>query len=433
MITRRHLVQAGTAVAGAAGLGLVAQTSGTDTDLGVPRPDTVIPLSYFGTHVHDPRGNWPAFRFGQLRLWDTRTTWFNLQPEAGRWDFDRLDGIVSAAARRDVAIVMPLGMPPRWAASRADEPSPYGVLGAASEPRNLDDWQRFVTTIAQRYRGRIRTYELWNEVNVGAGFFTGSAEAMLELQRVAFEALKAVDGSITFVSPSSVGESDGQLAWFERYMGLMRGRWADVVAYHFYTPRRSPEALLPLALRVRRIAERTGSGKLPLWNSESGYRVNWGQKAEPGGTMNSWPNLAPELAAAYFVRAAVLGWAAGLDAFFSYAYENGFMGLVGPGMTSSPVTEAADACVGWLVGARLIGLSRREGVLLAELRRGSARVWLAWSEDDRPRAWLPPESLGLRAAATLAGQALRIEGAAVPCAAMPIVLAADAAALRSRS
>lgn len=429
MIQRRRALQWMAAFAGG-GSGLPSQALEA---LPAPRSDLPIPLGYFGLHVHDPRQNWPALRFGRLRLWDTRTTWYNLQPEPERFDFERLDGIVDRASRAGVEVVMCLGMPPRWAASRPDEPSPYGAsaLGASSEPRSLVEWERFVRTVGARYKGRLRHYELWNEVNPGTGFYTGTPQALLEVQRVAYETLKAIDPGITFIAPSSVGESEGQLAWFERYLSLMRGRWADVLSYHFYTPRRAPEALLPLAARVRRIADRTGHARLPLWNSESGYRVNWGQTRTPGGTMDSWPNLAPETAAAWAARSAVLGWAAGLDAFFWYAYENGFMGLVGPGMSRSVITDTLGLAVNRLSGARLQKLHRQSGALVATLERDGAAFAMVWSEDDSPRPWAAGPGLPAQAATGWDGTPLAIEaGGMLRIGAMPILVAADAAALR---
>lgn len=371
-----------------------------------------VPLSYFGMHVHDPIKNWPDAPFGRLRLWDTRTAWFNLQPARERFDFARLDAIVEAAARRSVEVVLPLGMTPSWAASRPLEPSPYGnqAVGGASEPQDIDDWRRFVQAVAERYRGRIHHYELWNEVNAGAGFFSGNAEAMLALQRVAYDTLKAVDPANVVISASSVGESDAQLAWFERYLRLMNGRHADVVAYHFYTPRKAPEALLPLVGKVRGIMQRTGNGALPLWNTESGYRVDWGQDTPATGIMGTWPNLAPALAAAYLSRAYLLGWAAGLNGFFWYASDNGLMGLAPRGAVTSTVTQAMRFTARWLVGARLGACQTQDGIAQCALQRGAEPFWMVWTIDDAERSWALPAHINAERAYRLNGEPVPFKG-----------------------
>lgn len=393
-----------------------------------------VPASYFGLHVHDPTAVWPDFQFGRLRLWDTRTTWFNLQPERGRWDFTRLDAIVNVALKRGVEVVLPLGMTPRWAAARPEEPSPYNLPGAASEPSDIQLWQRYVQTVGERYKGRIRCYELWNEVNAGAGFFTGTPTALLELQRVAFETLKVIDLGITFVAPSTEGESEHKFVWFERYLSLMQGRYADAVSYHLYSPRKSPEAMLPMAERARKIMTRTGCGHMPLWNTESGYRVDWGQSKVPGGTMATWPNLAPRTAAAWVVRAYLLGWAAGLDAFFWYAYDNQLMGMVSSALKPTEVSDAMKLVSRWLAGSVVERVEKdTDSVMWAQTSLSGVRRWWVWTSDDVIRAWSVPAGWGARFSARINGDPRALQsGGVVLLGGMPILLARDSRELSLR-
>ena len=58
------------------------------------------------------------------------------------------------------------------------------------KPADLQAWARYVRTTAERYRGRVRHWEIYNEVNfnppaVPAGF-SGSTAEYLELQRIAW-------------------------------------------------------------------------------------------------------------------------------------------------------------------------------------------------------------------------------------------------------
>ena len=389
----------------------------------LPNRPQPVPLTYFGLHIHDPDTRWPSFKFGRLRLWDTRTSWMHLQPARERWDFTRLDKFVSLALQAGVQPVLPLGLTPTWASARPTERSPYNVPGAAAEPADLDDWRHYVRTVALRYKTRIAHYEIWNEVNAGAGFFSGTAERMLELQQAAYAELKSVDPAITVISPSVEGSTEDKFVWFERYMALMRGRYADVVAYHFYDPRRPPESLPGLVRRVRSITERYGAGHLPIWNTESGYRVDWSDSAAITGTWATWPNLAPEQAAAWLVRAYLLGWMAGLDGFFWYSYDNKVMGMTPASRADGPITRAYGALVRRLAGRTLSDLRIEDGIASVLVRGPAGPCRWVWNTQAGERDWQPPADWQASVLAPLLGNAVPLRRGNISIAAMPILLA----------
>lgn len=403
--------------------------AGAERTTSLPARAQPVPLGYFGLHMHEPATPWPQLPFGRLRLWDTRTSWMHLQPARDRWDFSRLDRFIALAQQANVAPVLPLGLTPTWASARPDERSPYNVPGAAAEPADLADWRLYVRTVVQRYRGRIAHYEIWNEVNAGAGFYTGSPERLLDLQRAAYEELKAVDPAITVIAPSVEGVTEDKFRWFERYMALMRGRWADVLAYHFYHPRLPPEVLPDAVRRVRAIADRHGAAQLPLWNTESGYRIDWGGTEPVTGTMGTWPNLAPAKAGAWLARCYLLGWLTGLDGYFWYSYDNRIMGMTPRARGDSPVVQALAATVARLRG-RLVGAWQVDGNVASVLVAGSSSPtrWV-WTTDDEPRDWRLPAEWGARAAVTLPGASVPVDQGRVALSGMPVIVAASRDAL----
>jgi hypothetical protein len=315
--------------------------------------------------------------------------WLDLEPKPGQWDFSRLDRYVAMAGLVGSEILLPFGMTPAWASARPNEKGTYRPGGDSAEPGRLEDWENYVRTVARRYKSRIRHYELWNEVNAGTGFFSGTPEAMFNLQKSAYRVVKEIDPGATFVSPSSVGEAPHQLKWFESYLALGAARHADVIAYHFYQPRKKPEAILELVQKVREIMARQGAASKPLWNTESGYRMALGQKkalaADP-----SWPALEPEVAAAFVARALILGWWAGLDRFYWYAWDNIDLGLIGPDAAVTPAGRAYLATARWMTGARFTACNEKGSVWLCELRRGDQRNWLVWSSTENELRWRVP-------------------------------------------
>lgn len=297
-----------------------------------------IDSRYFGMHIHrfhDPRLV-PAVEFGSWRLWDSGTSWKDLQPTKEAWDFRRLELALSIAQKRGVEVGLVLGMTPRWAAARPAEQS-FAGEGAASEPRDFADWDNYVRTVALRYKGRIHFYEIWNEP-AGAGFYTGTVPQMVELASRAYRIIKEADPRAIVVSPSPAKASS--IAWFSQFVSAGGMSHADVVGYHFYTDSRTPEDLIPLVVSVRTVLTKYGIRK-PLWNTESGVAND--------GTPNSGLQVGP---AAHLARWLILGACLGLDRFHYYAWDNGGLGLFDPERVSIRPQGLAYAQVGkWLKGS----------------------------------------------------------------------------------
>lgn len=149
--------------------------------------------------------SFPPVNFKSLRLWDAQTTWLLLEPQKGQWDFTILDRFVNEAVARNQNITPVLGQSPTWASARPGDVS-YNGKGAPAEPRDIQDWRNYVSTVATRYRGKIKFYEIWNEPN-DRTFYTGSIPKMVELTNEAAAVLKRVDPTITVISPPPYVES----------------------------------------------------------------------------------------------------------------------------------------------------------------------------------------------------------------------------------
>jgi len=294
-----------------------------------------FPIVFFGMHVHNNPGQperWPSIPIGSLRLWDARVSWPQLEAKRGEWQFARLDTYVDWAQAHGVQILLPLGLSPTWASARPQEPSAYGSAagsgaGYAAEPASPDDWRTYVRTVAQRYKGRIRYYELWNEVT-DKGFFTGSVVDLASLARVAKEELKAVDPSIQLVGPSAVSLGERQTARPAEFMAAAGRGVADIASFHLYHGDHAPELKLGMAPNIRRQLVNRGFGDVPMWNTETGYYM-----APPPalvGKSDGKYNITPQEAAAYLPRDMLLGRAMGFERFFWFAWDNDFLGFLEP-------------------------------------------------------------------------------------------------------
>lgn len=412
-IDRRQLLGAvgGSVLVGGLGLGFAADSASRP----LQPPAEPVPRAYFGLHVHrlaerqpwsrhgDQLTAWPDIAFGTLRLWDALVAWPSLQPEPGRWRFEALDRLVHMAERAGVQVLLPLGLSPSWASARPTEASSYRP-GNAAEPGNMDHWRHYVRTVAQRYRGRIRQYEIWNEINL-KGFFSGSLETMVELARIAHGEIKQIDPAAVVVSPSVTGDGKHP-QWLARYLGLGGGQWADVIGYHFYVPKSAPEAMLPVIQEVQHIMGQHGLAQRPLWNTETGW---WIENLQPtqrlGAAGADWRALNQAMAAAYVARSLLLGWSAGLGRFCWYAWDNTDMGLFDMASQSPKAAATAYArVVDWLTGRHVSACSVQDGIWRCELVGPDGhKLRVVWREQGSPTEWPVPQRWGVSGFESLQG------------------------------
>ena len=308
-----------------------------------------VPPEYFGLHIHraDSSTAWPQARFGSWRLWDAYVQWTHLQPEKGKWEFQRLDRYVKLAAANHVSLLLPLGLSPGWASSRPGEHSSYGE-GRAAEPKSMDDWRTYVRTVAWRYKGKINAYEIWNEPNDKA-FFSGSTTKLVELTCEAYSILKATDPNIVVVSPAYTGAQNiGKLETFLAYGGK---RCIDVVAYHLYVTPSTPEAIPPLVQQIQQAMKRQDVGQLPLWNTETGWFIENSDGTPVEKMSNYWLRVSAEQSASFVARSFLLGSASGVERFYWYSWDSKLFGLIEP--TAKSIKSgglALDIVAKWMIG-----------------------------------------------------------------------------------
>lgn len=345
-----------------------------------------VASTYFGMHIHraDTTTVWPIARFGTWRLWDAAVSWERLEPQQDVWDFRRLDTLVELAERNDIELMYTLGITPRWAASRPHEKFVYGY-GGNSPPRDMRDWEDYVRTVATRYRGRIKYFELWNEptfdeIDKGRGFYAGSASTMVELGRIAYRVIKAVDPENKLISPGFTDE--GQR--LDLFLSLGGKDITDIVAHHFYPEK--PELLPGRIGHIRKVMAKHGLAHLPVWDTESGYWLGTpGEKTSP-----NWPHSDEELAG-YMARVLALGAAAGLDRFYWYSWEKTMLNRQPPAIQSNVVIRAYMQTMRWLRGARVdTCVTKDRRVWICELTQEGRKARMVWSQGS-PVPWVPPQ------------------------------------------
>lgn len=352
----------------------------------------VTSRTYFGMHIHhaDKGTPWPRIGFGSWRLWDAYVSWADLEPSYGKWDFRRLDEYVRIAHREDVSLLLPLGLSPQWASARPQEKAAYG-LGRAAEPREMNDWKNYVRTVARRYKGSIKDFEIWNEPN-SKDFFSGKVDTLVQLTCEAYRVLKEESPHNIVVSPAYTGEQNIRL--LAEFLAKGGGHCIDVVAYHLYVTPSYPEAIRPLVTQIKKAMLENGVGHLPLWNTESGWwMANADGTPETGVAPPYWKRIEGNTGAAIVARALILGRASGVDRFYWYAWDNKALGLIEPRTKSYKAgAQAFQRMVDWLQDKTTPICKEGGGQWICELKdTNGAPFVIVWSVERIAGHYMVPD------------------------------------------
>jgi hypothetical protein len=198
--------------------------------------------------------------------------------EISAWE--KYDHIVGLAEQYGLTILARLDNPPAW--THADP-----VVGSFAPPDDLQDFVNYAVTVAERYQGRIRYYQIWNEPNIYPewGEQPVSPEGYTELLCRTYQALKAVDPNLVILSgplsPTlSLTQRDlNEFIFLERMYAAGAGECFDVMSAQGYgfnsgpTDRRMRfnHANFARPLFIREIMVRNGDAEKSIWISEAAW------------------------------------------------------------------------------------------------------------------------------------------------------------------
>lgn len=145
----------------------------------------------------------------------------------------KYDQIVDLAGQYGMDILARLDNPPEWAQE---------APGNFAPPADAQDFVHFAVAVAERYQGRIDTYQVWNEPNIYPewGEQAVSPEGYTDLLCRTYSALKAVDPDITVLSGALsptvalTGRDLSDLIFLQRMYDAGAGECFDALAVQGY-------------------------------------------------------------------------------------------------------------------------------------------------------------------------------------------------------
>ncbi len=231
-------------------------------------------------------------------------SWRQIEPTRDEWHWQHPDEVVAGAAHYGLALVVRLDQHPAWA---SDVP-----LALNAPPDDVADYARFVGRVAERYRGRVLGYVIWNEPNLAIdwGGRPPDPAAYVELLCAAYRAVKQADPSALVVSAglAPTNQNDNQAMDDRRFLRAMleagASRCFDVLGVHPYgfahppdDPRGASDRLnLARVEDLREIMLAHGLGHVPFWATEMGWTVD-------GRGAGAWQTVTEGQQADYLVAA----------------------------------------------------------------------------------------------------------------------------------
>lgn len=336
---------------------------------------------FFGIHSRTiSNGTLPGVEIGSIRLWDSGTSWRQIETSDNTFSFGVLDRAVNTARAAGIRPMIVLGQTPQFHARNPNASGPYGA-GATSMP-NLNAWKRYVGVLARRY-GDTVDYQVWNEPNVDS-YWAGSPAQMATLTKIAGQQITRVVGRrATVVAPSLPVRLLGQRRWYAKYWGTKLGRqsvaaFVDVVAVNAYPmPRQSPEASTKL-VRFAKSALPRAARRKQMWNTEINFGLNSG-----GDTLKPARRIPEARQAAYVARTLVLNAVSPIRRVYWYSWGVGPIAnthlVEEDGVTLTRAGRAWGVAKEWLGGtdAKKCAVGRRgkmKGVYVCTLRKSRREV-----------------------------------------------------------
>lgn len=145
--------------------------------------------------------------------------------------------------------------------------------GSSVVPQSaLDEWRDYVRQRAERMRGKITSWEVWNEQNIGGFWRRPNPTNYLAVLKTAHQVLKEVDSSNQVVIGGFAGLN---FTYIEELYRLGAKDFFDVMNFHLYAdhgPRNVPEQDFDLKIeQLRALMAKYGDRGKPMWMTETGW------------------------------------------------------------------------------------------------------------------------------------------------------------------
>jgi hypothetical protein len=208
--------------------------------------------------------------------------WREIEPTQDQFHWEATDRVVAGAEYYGLDLVVRLDQHPAWV-SEVD-------LALNAPPEKLADYRDFVQRVAERYRGRIRAYIIWNEPNLAIEWGGQPPDPLgfTELLQVGYEAVKAGDPRALVVAAGLAPTNSNEAQAMDDRLFLQAmyragaSAYFDVLGAHPYNFGQAPAApesdsnypAFRRLAELRTIMVENGDRYKPVWITEMGWTID---------------------------------------------------------------------------------------------------------------------------------------------------------------
>ncbi|MGB8406616.1 MAG: cellulase family glycosylhydrolase [Mycobacterium sp.] len=207
--------------------------------------------------------------------------WAGVEATPGNYDWSRADRVVDTAIAANATIICAMTTSPLWAMAP-------GGIPPNSRPASFDQYANFTAKVADRYRGKIAAYEVWNEPNGIIGYSPApDARGYTAMLKAAYPKIKAADPNAIVVG-GVLGSGKTWGNWTinpVNYLTSMytngAGPYFDALSYHPYSysmkfsgGMTTTDSPVDQLVRMRKLMISNGDSAKKIWGTEFGVPTN---------------------------------------------------------------------------------------------------------------------------------------------------------------
>jgi hypothetical protein len=214
--------------------------------------------------------------------------WQKVQPRPDIFNWEELDAVVSTAQANRIDVLITLRAISSWGTKFPANPK--DLYHGASLPLDMRSWEKFVSAMADRYKGRNVAYEIENEPN--SKFWSGTTDDYLTLLKASFTSITRSDPQARVLSgalachtaftysDAVTTEKENQAfdAWQNAILATRAFNTIGVHDYYFPDGAVNGWTFTTYLTHIQDLARAVGCDKCLIWITETGY-VSRPQKA----------------------------------------------------------------------------------------------------------------------------------------------------------